>query len=599
MKLSEYVMRTLVEHGVRDVFLVSGGGVMHLLDSLGTNPDLRYFATSHEQAAVVAAEGYARRTGRLGVAVVTVGPGAANAVSALPGAWVDSVPVLVLAGQVRSDMIADYDTQRQRGPQEANTLDMARPVTKYAASVRTAGAIRAELQMALHAALSGRPGPVWLEFPVDVTALDVDPNTQAPAILPPAVLGGIDRVRDAARTVAAALGAAERPLIVPGNGVRLAGAEPLLRQLLDITGIPAAVPFTAKDLISEDDPRNAGVFGTAGQRRANFAVQNADLLLCLGAGLNVQKTGYNVADFAPKAKRVIVDIDEVQLHQQAIKPDIGVLADLRGFMPALVDAVRTQSAHPSLRWLGAIANWKRRYPIITPDYLEDDAHVNSYVFMDALADAMSPGDTLVTGAGLDVVSTYQAFRVKPGQRVLISGWGSMGWDLPLSIGAAVGTGKRIITVTGDGSVQWNIQELLTIKRYELPLKIFVFNNAGFSSIRATQSSFFESRFVGSDPASGVLTADFAKLAAAYDMTHMQIATNADLAGGIGDFLADDRAGFCELSLAAEQTISPKASAFRRTDGTFESRPLEDMAPFLSREEIYANMHLFDEALITS
>ncbi len=594
MKLSDYVVRSLVEeYGVRDIFLVSGGGIMHLLDSFGSHPSIRYFCTYHEQAAVVAAEGYARRSGKLGVALVTVGPGAANAVSALPGAWVDSVPVLVLAGQVRTDLIADYRVQRQIGPQEANTLDMARPVTKYAGSIRNPQSIRVELARAIDAATSGRPGPAWLEFPVDVTALDVDESALEGWAPSPPVWAAQGYLEERAAIVADALARADRPLLVAGNGIRLARAESEFEELLSISGLPAVTPFTAKDLLPEDHPQYFGVFGTAGQRRANFAVQNADLLVGLGAGFNVQKMGFNIAGFAPKAKKIVVDIERMQIEQQALKPDVPVLADLKCFLPALVARLGTHCPKPTHRWIAACRRWKERYPLITADYRDNPEKVNSYLFMDALADALQPGDTLVTGAGLDVVSTYQAFRVKDGQRVLLSGWGSMGWDIPLSMGAHVATGDRVVLVTGDGSFQWNSQELLTIQRYRLPIKLFVFNNAGFSSIRATQNSFFSGRFVGADYASGVATANFPKLAAAYSLAYARIERNADLAEGIGGFLADEQPGICEIMLATEQTVSPKASAFRRDDGTFESRPLEDMAPFLPREEIYENMHLFD------
>jgi acetolactate synthase-1/2/3 large subunit len=596
VKLSDYVAKTLAEdYGVTDVFLVSGGGIMHLLDSVGSHPKLRYHATFHEQGAVVAAEGYARRSGRLGVVLATVGPGAANAVSGLPGAWTDSIPLLVMVGQVRTDIIADYGVLRSYGPQEANTLDMARPVTKFAERVADPRRVREYLDRAIHAARSGRPGPTWLEFPLDVQGAEVDEATLQ-GWNPPHEDNLHAELRDAARRVAREISKAERPLLVPGNGVRLAHAEPLFEELMRSTNIPVVVPFTGKDLVEEDHPNYVGVFGTAGQRRANFAIQNTDLLIALGAGLNIQKCGFNIAGFAPKAKKIVVDIDEAQLHRQVLKADLPVLADVRPFLEALLQELRETPARPSSRWLEACATWKRRYPIITDDYREATGHVNSYLFMDALSDAMSEGDTLVPGIGLDAVSMYQAFRVKRGQRVLLTGWGSMGWDLPLTIGAAwASEKKRVVVVTGDGSVQWNIQELQTIRMERLPVKIFIFNNAGFSSIRATQNSFFSGRFFGSHPESGIDNPDFAKLAQAYGLSYAAIHNNEQLASGIAAFLADDEPGICEVSLALEQSISPKASAFRRPDGTFESRPLEDMAPFLPREEIHENMHLFDEA----
>ena len=600
MKLSDYVATILVEeYGVTDIFLVSGGGIMHLLDSVGSHPKLRYHATFHEQAAVVAAEGYARRSGRLGVALATVGPGAGNAVAGLPGAWIDSIPLLVLVGQVRQDIIADYSVQRTFGPQEANTLDMARPVTKYAQSVRDPKTVREHLDRAVHSALSGRPGPTWLEFPLDVQGADID-ETRLVGWAPPEDANVGSRIQEEARHVAKLLHESERPLLIPGNGIRLSGSEELFERLMRQTNVPAALPITAKDIVHEQHPNYVGIFGTAGQRRANFAIQNADLLLALGAGLNIQKCGFNIAGFAPKAKKIVVDIDKFQLTHQALKPDVPIEADVKPFLEALLLALDELPARPSERWLKACSRWKERYPIITDDYRVDSGYVNSYLFMEALASDTRPGDTIVPGAGLDTVSAYQAYRVQAGQRVLISGWGSMGWDLPLSIGACYGSGRnRVITVTGDGSIQWNIQELQTIRLAQLPIKIFIFNNAGFSSIRATQNNFFEGRLYGSHPGSGVDNPDFSKLAEAYSIDYSIIKTNDELSAGISAFLADDRPGFCELLLAPEQTVSPKASAFRRADGTFESRPFEDMAPFLPREEIAENMSLFHEVPASS
>ena len=594
IKLSDYVANTLADaYGVTDLFLVSGGGIMHLLDSLGSHSKIAYHATFHEQAAVVAAEGYARRSGKLGVALATVGPGAGNAVSGLPGSWIDSIPVLVLVGQVRQDIIADYTLQRCYGPQEANTLDMARPVTKYCESVRDPKTVREHLDRAIHAALSGRPGPVWLEFPLDVQGAMID-ETIISGWTPETPHKAESDISALAAQAAAMLRQAERPLLVPGNGVRLGHAEAKLKKLMDATGIPVILPITAKDLMAEADPQYVGVFGTAGQRRANFALQNSDLLLGLGAGFNIQKCGFNIAGFAPKARKIVVDIDSAQLTHQALKPDLAVEADVNDFIDALTIELERQPVRARQPWLDACARWKQRYPLITDDYRQAPEYVNSYLFMDALSDHMRPTDTLVPGAGLDTVSAYQAFRVKEGQRALISGWGSMGWELPLSVGASFSNHKgRVVTVTGDGSIQWNIQELQTIRLSQLPLKVFIFNNAGFSSIRATQNNFFEGRFIASHPGSGVDNPDFSKLAQAYGLTYSAIRNQSEVDAGIATFLSDDKPGFCEVFLAPEQSVSPKASAFRRADGTFESRPLEDMAPFLPREEIHENMHLFD------
>jgi acetolactate synthase-1/2/3 large subunit len=357
------------------------------------------------------------------------------------------------------------------------------------------------------------------------------------------------------------------------------------------------LPITAKDVLEEEHPMQMGVVGTAGQRRANFAVQNSDLLLSLGTGLNCQKVGFNFAGFAPKAKKIVVEIDGGQLYDQVIKPDVPIQCDVNLFLREMIAQLQGKPYSASADWLSACRRWKERYPLIVDEFLQDTEHVNSYVFMDKLSDLLRPTDVLVTGNGLDCASFFQVFKVRRGQRALISGWGSMGWDLPMAIGACVGSRSRTICVTGDGSLQWNIQELLTLKRYRLPVKIFVFNNHGYQSIRATQNNFFEGRLVGADYRSGVDNPDFAKLAAAYGLAYSHIANHAELDGGIGDALSSEGPAICEVNIAPSQGISPKASAFRRADGTFESRPLEDMSPFLPREEIWENMHQFDEETI--
>ena len=593
MKLSDYVIQYLVDKGIQDIFLVSGGGIMHLLDSVGRNPVMKYYCNNHEQACAVAAEGYARLTGKPGVCMATVGPGASNALSGILSAWTDSLPLIVLAGQVRQDLIADYGKLRQFGPQEANTIAMARPVTKYAISIRDPKMVRYEMDRAWHEATSGRPGPVWVEFPLDVQSAIIDENQLIGYVNPQsanesALVAQVCEVINALRT-------SKRPILVAGNGIRISGSLELFKTLLDQSKIPLVLPFTAKDLLEEEHPRNIGIFGTAGQRRANFAVQNCDCLVSLGAGLNCQKLGFNFKGFAPNAKKIIVEIDQHQLFDQAIKPDLAIQCDVKDFLAEFLRQTELMPIDTSPKWVDACADWKLRYPLITPDYFENTEYVNSYVFMDKLSDALLPEDIIIAGAGSDAPSWYQAFKAKTGQRSMCSAWGSMGWDLPLSIGACVGGGmRRTICVTGDGSIQWNIQELLTIARSHLPIIIFILNNRGYTSIRATQNNFFEGRYVGADHNSGLANPDFQKLAEAYGLPYFYIGTNAELADGLKSVLAVNKAAICEVNLAEDQSISPKASAFRHPDGTFESRPLEDMSPFLSREEVYENMHLFDE-----
>lgn len=595
MKLSDFVVQYLVEKGMHDVFLVSGGGIMHMLDSVGKNPSMTYYCNYHEQACAYSAEVYARVTGKIGVCLVTTGPGGTNTLSGVASAWVDSIPILVLSGQVRRDLIADYTKIRQMGPQEGNVVEMARPVTKYAVTLLDPQQVRYELEKALYLATSGRPGPVWLDFPLDVQGTEID-ETKLVSFVPPMVEVDRGQLEKQVKQFIQIAREARRPLLLPGNGIHIARAEALLGELLERIPFPVVLPHCAKDLVPESHPRYMGVFGTAGQRRANFAIQNADCIFFLASGINITKTGFNYKGFAPKAKKVIVDIDEGQLFHQAIRPDFGVQADIHDFLTELLRQLDTINVEfsPSEKWLEACAGWKERYPIILEEFYHDKEHVNSYIFVDKLSDLLEAEDIVVTGNGIDEVSYWQAFKVKPGQRTMISGnWGPMGWDLPAAVGACIGSGRRTICLSGDGSSQLNIQELLTIKHYNLPIKIFIFNNQGYTNIRLTQANFF-GRLFGADEASGISNPDFAHLAAAYGFSYSTILNNDEIASGIQRVLASEGPALCELNISVKQGIIPKASAFRREDGTLESRPLEDMAPFLPRQEYWDNMHMFDD-----
>jgi acetolactate synthase I/II/III large subunit len=595
IKVSDFVVKFLVEKGVRDIFLVSGGGIMHLVDSVGKNPDMRYYCNYHEQACAHSAEVYSRVTGKIGSCLVTTGPGGTNALSGVASAWVDSIPIIVLSGQVRRDLIADYTRVRQRGPQEGNVVEMARPVTKYAVTILDPHRIRYELEKALYLAASGRPGPVWLDFPLDIQGAEIN-EEELEAFIPPIVNDIRNHLEEQVRQFIRIAREARRPLFLLGNGIHIAHAEALLAELLERMPFPIVLPNCAKDLVPESHPRYMGVFGTAGQRRANFAIQNADCVFFLASGINVTKTGFNYNNFASKAKKIIVDIDEAQLYHQVIQPDFGIQANVYDFLNELLRQTKTDSLQffPSPKWLEACARWKAKYPIILEEFYQDTDHVNSYVFVDKLSDLLSQNDLVVAGNGIDEVSYWQAFKVKPGQRTMISGnWGPMGWDLPAAVGACIGSRRRTICLSGDGSLQWNVQELLTIKHYHLPVKIFVFNNQGYTNIRLTQENFF-GRFVGADESTGVSNPDFSHLAAAYNLSYSQIRNNSEIEEGIKQVLQTEGPTLCELNIAIDQGITPKASAFRREDGTLESRPLEDMAPFLPREEIWEETHLFDE-----
>jgi acetolactate synthase-1/2/3 large subunit len=594
IKVSDFVARFLVEQGIEDLFLVSGGGIMHLLDSVGRQNGLRYWCNYHEQACAIAAEGYAKIRRGPGACLVTVGPGGVNALSGIAGAWVDSVPVLVLTGQVRREIIADYSVLRQKGPQEADLVGLASHVTKYAVTVMAPEDIRYELEKALYLATSGRPGPVWVDLPLDIQGAMVEEADLRPFPVP-IPTEGTSLPEASLRVLLDALRRSRRPLLLAGSGLHWAHAESQLLELLKATGLPIILTHTAKDLLPEDHPQNMGVFGGLGQRRANFALQNADLLVGLGAGLCLAKTGFNVQGFAPGARKILVDIDEGQLHHQPLAVDLRIQAHVKPVVEHLLEQFLALPVQPPARWIRACEDWKLRYPVLTQDHSGNPDFVNTYIFMDRLAERMVPGDVLVTGIGTDVASQFQTFRAKSDQRLLVTGnWGAMGWDLPATVGACIAHHGRTVLVTGDGSIQWNIQELLTVGKYRLPIMLFVFNNDGYTCIKATQTAFFQGFFVGAEPGSGVGNPDFRKLAEAYGLGYARLEDPAGLEADLDRVFALDGPILCEVMVSPSQGISPKASSFRREDGSFESRPLEDMAPFLAREELYANMHLFDD-----
>jgi len=597
IQVADYVVDSLVENGITDLFLVSGGGIMHLLDAVGRNPRMRYVCNYHEQASAIAAEAYARVRGGVGACLVTTGPGSANALSGIVGAWFDSIPVLVLSGQVRTPLLADYERMRQLGPQEINIVPMVRPVTKYAVTVRDPGTIRSELETALAAARGGRPGPVWLDLPLDVQAAIVD-ETALSGMLPASGPVGDDRPlsleRHVARTIEM-LKEARRPVLVLGNGVRLAGMAGRLTDVLARLQVPVLLPIGGMDLVPDSYSLHLGAFGPVGRRASNFALQNADLMLSVGAGLAISAIGFNAKAFAPRAKKILVNVDPGELEKGTVTADLAIAEDARVFFDELLRQLEGSTVRGSDRWLQACSGWKRRYPAVTQEACLETGWTNTYAFVDRLSDLLENDDIVVTGNSLDACTVYQAFRVKKGQRVLINvNCGAMGWDLPAAVGAAIARRGRVVLVTGDGSFQFNVQELQTLRQYNLSVKIFVLNNDGYESIRATQTNYFQGRFVGSDRASGVGNPDFRQLAAAYGLAYERVASNAGVDAAAARLLASDGPALCEVLVSPVQGRNPKLSSFKREDGTLESRPLEDMFPFLPREEIHANMHLFDD-----
>ncbi len=598
MRVADYVMESLDRAGIGHVFTVSGGGIMHLLDALGRHPRLRYTCNYHEQACAIAAEGYARIRGAAGACLVTTGPGSTNALSGVAGAWVDSIPMVVISGQVRRDLIADYSKVRQLGPQEINIEPMARPVTKYFATVMDPSRIRYEMEKAITLATDGRPGPTWINIPLDVQGATIDQHALQgfEADPDPATAWG-GAVNAQVTEVLRLLNAARRPVIVAGNGIRLANAQPLFERLVDRLNVPVVPTIGGTDVIHESHPCFMGRFGPLGQRRANFTIQNADLVLAVGAAMSLATVGFNTDAFAPRATKVMVNIDPHEIEKARPVPEVGVAMDARVFIEQLLSLPAPTWGSALDPWWAACRQWRTRYPAITPDDLSSQTCVNSYVFADVLSDALHANDVVVTGNSLDWWSVYQAFKVKQGQRVFTNvNYGSMGWDIPAAIGACIAHGaERTVLVTGDGTVQFNIHELQTIAHNRLPMKLFVLNNGGYSSIRAMQETHFAGQFVGADPSSGVSNPSFQGIATAYGLRYEAIRDHGSLSRVIRAALGGADGVLCEVFVDPAQGRTPRVMSRRRADGSMESGTLENMFPFLPDEEVARNMRLFDDS----
>ena len=597
MKVSDYVTDFLVRRGVSDIFMVTGGGIMHLVDSVGRQAGLRYVCNYHEQACAIAAESYARVRNGVGACLVTTGPGSTNALSSIAGAFVESAPVMVISGQVRCDLIADYSKLRQFGPQEINIEPMARPVTKYFKTLMDPAMVRHELECAWWHATTGRPGPVWINIPLDVQGAEFDERA-AEGFTPPekdtAQLK--NRLTEQVSKVLRMLRTAKRPVVIAGQGIHLGNAEAQFAEFVEKVGAPVLSSAGGADLMDDQHPLCMGRFGPTGQRRANFTLQNSDLIVSIGASMSVAAIGFNSAGFAPRARRVMVTIDEHDLAKPNYKPDLPIAASARDFIEEFMVQAGTTVLGISAQWREACADWKEKYSVVTPDHLGDRDHVNSYFFVHALSQNLGPDDTVVAGNSLDIVSIRHSFEVKKGQRVFTNAnYGAMGWDVPGAIGGCVGNGNhRTCLVTGDGGLLFNVQELMTLAVNRLPVKVFVFNNEGYESIRATQKNFFAGHLVGSDFKSGIGNPDFRALAAAFGLRYERIRNNDEIEGKLPSVLNGDDPVLCELNLSPDQPRSPKLVSVRKPDGTFETPSLENQFPLLPEGEVSRNMHLFDE-----
>ncbi len=594
MKLSDYVFRFIADLGIKHVFMVPGGGAMHLNDSLGKCQDIEYVCNLHEQASAIAAEAYARVTNNLGVALVTTGPGGTNAITGVAGAWLESTPCLIISGQVkRIDMKGNLGI-RQLGPQELDIISIVKSITKYAVTVTDPITIRYHLEKAVALATSGRKGPVWIDIPLDVQAAIIDPDTLQgidPEELSTGDINSSLLTKQVEETIKL-LNNAERPVLLVGNGVRLAGAEESISKLVGILGIPVLTTWMGIDLVSDECPVFFGKPGTVASRSANFIIQNSDCLISIGARLDFSVTGYDQTKFARAAKKIVVDIDAGELRKLKMTVDIPVCVDARAF---ILEFLKNKSSIKSLdrkAWLVRCREWKAKYPVMLPEYWGKKDYVNVCVFTSVLADELTNDDLLIpgsSGAGID--QFWLSIQVKVGQRLFSTGGlGAMGFGVPASIGGCLASGrKRTITVDGDGGFQLNIQELETIARLNLPIKFFVLNNRGYASIRSTQRSYFDGHLVGCDPSSGLTFPDSIKIASAYNIKSMQIVDHSAMRDNIRTVLQMPGPVICDVLVDPDQMVAPRISSHVRSDGSMVSRPLEDLWPFLDRDEFNSNM----------
>jgi acetolactate synthase I/II/III large subunit len=597
MKLSDYVIGQLADWGVRHIFLVTGGGAMHLNDSIGKESRIQYVCNHHEQASAMAAEAYARVSGSPGVVNVTTGPGGINALNGVFGAWTDSVPMLIISGQVKRETCMrsrGITGLRQLGDQEADIVAMVGNITKYAVMIDDPASIRYHLECAWHLAQSGRPGPCWLDIPVDVQAASIDPanlrgydpDENDPAEDRSANLKNelrcreiLDRIRNA-----------KRPVILAGTGVRASHAVAEFDALIHRLGIPVTTAWT-HDLIATNDPLFCGRQGTIGDRAGNFTVQNADVLLTLGSRLTIRQTSYNWQSFAPRAFKIQVDIDDAEFHKPTVQPDLPVHCDLKDFMRQLVRQCDSDNYRP-----GAHADWLKwcrarveRYPVVLEHQRQPGPPLNPYFFVEQLSSKLGDDDIVISGNASACILPFQAVSLRKDQRLISnSGSASMGYDLPAAVGAAVaGAGKRVICLAGDGSIQMNIQELQTIAHHHLPIKIFVLNNSGYLSMRMTQSGFF-GRLMGESSSSGASLPDMVKVACAYGIPSLRIDRQSQLAQ-IDMALAADGPALIDVVLDPAQEFEPRSRARQLPDGRIVSPNLEDMYPFLDETELMDNM----------
>ncbi len=597
IKVSDYIVKFLEDMGVKHIFLISGGGNIHLIDSIGNSKKIKYICNHHEQASATAAEAYARVTGNIGVCVVTTGPGGTNAITGVLGSWLDSIPMLIISGQVKRELLSAGKGVRQLGDQEINIVDIVKPITKYSVTVMDPNEIHYHFEKAVYLAKTGRPGPVWVDVPLDIQGSFIDlkelkpfdpneivlPHKTDRKLLEKQVEQTLEKLRNS-----------KRPVLYAGNGIRLAQAAKEFLKLVDLLKIPILTSYAGYDLIPSSHRYFFGRGHAFGQRAANFILQNSDLLLSVGARLDVRTIGFTYKAFARGAYKIMVDIDKSELDKFILSPDLKINFDAKDFIGEMTRQLKKSPLKLNIKeWLGYGRRLNKKYPVVLQEFRREKRYVNPYYFIEVIGKHLKQNELIVVSDGVGALNCmYQAFYVKPNQRVILNnGCAQMGYGLPAAIGVAfaVNKKKRVICFEGDGSLQLNIHELQVMKHHNLPIKLFIYSNDGYLSIRNTQNNLFAGKHVAVDSKSGVSAPDFVKIAKAYGFKAIRINNHAEMEEKIKRVLNEPGPIVCDINSVRELILTPKLMARRTPDGQFESPPLEDMGPFLPRDEFKANM----------
>ena len=584
MNVSDYIFDFLIKKGVTDAFVVTGGQAMFLNDAMARRKEIKPIFTHHEQTCGMSADAYGRITNKLGVAVVTAGPGSMNVVNGLVGGWCDSAPMMIISGQSALNCVKYQEESgiRQYGIQGIFVKPFVEKGTKYFVTVDDPAKIEYYMQKAYHKATTGRPGPVWIDVPLDVQRMQV-PNHLISSYQPEEKSLLISERKKKVQEVVKLLENSRRPLVVAGQGIRLAKAENQLKAFIEKYNLPLITTRLGIDIIASDHPLYIGRPGNYGERSANLATQTTDLILSIGSRLSTASIGHNSKEFGCRAKKIVVDIDEKELNKPIFAIDLKVCDDASLFLEELnKQEIKMQD---SSKWLKNCQTWKEKYPVVTKDYQELE-EINSYYFVDELSKQCDKDTMVVVDTGSCFHVACQSWKVKEGQRFLTTGGlSSMGWWVA-GIGACVASNRcNTVVITGDGSLQMNIQEFATIKHNRLPIKTFVLNNDGYLLIRQTQRNFMEGRLFGEGPETGVWCPENEKIAAAYGIKFVSITEKDSVQEKIKEVLSYDGPVICDVKIPKWQLIIPRVSSEKKEDGTLVSRNFEDMFPYLNPKEL--------------